>query len=171
MFDSALRLGVWHAEYLKGVRPHTTGFGRRRCALPNTPADGPRHAQTRARRSASVPTTVTHPIPHPKKGRRGPQRAAEGRRGPQRAAEGRRGPQRAAEGRRGPQRRFRELRTRRAMYCGLRWRARGAMRKWRVAHGNSSSTAYCSWFVSPSKLAELFQPARRYQEACLRLCS
>ena len=74
MFDSALGPGGWHTEYHMGVRPYTTGIGRRRC-VPNTPAGGPwaRHAQPHARRSVPIP----QPVPYPPQ----PRKAVEGRRG------------------------------------------------------------------------------------------
>ena len=135
VFDSALGSGEWHTEYHMGILPDTTGISRRRCALPNTPAIVSRHAQTHARRS----------IPHPFSTLRTPKTC-----------------------RRGPQRRFREFRTWRAMCCGL-----PLTRSWhdaKVAGSATSvpaapSTAIRPRFVSPSKLALFFQPARLYREA------
>ena len=135
VFDSALGPGEWYTEYHMGILPDTTGIGRHRCALPNTPADVSRHAQTHARRSIPHPSSTLH---------------------------------RLKKCRRGPQRRFRELRTRRAMYCGL-----PLTRSWRDAKVTGSatsvpaapSTAIRPRLVSPSKLAPFFQPARLYREA------
>ena len=138
VFDSALGPGEWHTEYHMGILPDTTGIGRRRCALPNTLAIVSRHAQTHTGRSIPHPSSTLH---SPKKCRRWPQRRF---------------------------REFRELHTRRAMCCGL-----PLMRSWhdaKVAGSATSipaapSTAIRPRFVSPSKLAPFFQPARLYLEA------